>query len=185
MASSELRQIVAIKTQAWELSILGRKNRLIDRPRNVDGRIVPDDSVLVIRCIEVSAFVLHLGNVGSDAVAMSEACRYEQLPLVLCRQFHTDPTPKVRRAPADIHRDVKNGSTDSPQQLSLGPQQLIMQPADRPARRARMVVLDERRNAGAPITVRMVGLEEETARVSEHSRLDDHDAGKLRGDDVH
>src|SRR5438128_4447298 len=64
--------------------------------------------------------------------------------------------------------------------------QLIVQPTDRALRRAGMIVLDERCGyAGVAVAHRMVALEEEAARVAEHSRLDDYHTGQLGGNRLH
>src|SRR5260221_454634 len=61
-----------------------------------------------------------------------------------------------------------------------------LQPAERAGRRSRMIVLHEGRgNAVLPVSIGMVGLDEEAAAVAMNVRLDDDDARQSGRKDAH
>src|ERR1043166_292459 len=108
--------------------------------------------------------------------------RYELRPLVLGGPLPRPPAPERGGAAADVYGDVEHRAAHRTEQLRLGTPQLIVQPADRPLLRARVVLLRERRgNPGRGVLVRVVGFEEEAPRVLEHSGFDDQHAGQLGG----
>ena len=95
-----------------------------------------------------------------------------ELQVVFSGKQHADPLAEVRRADANIHRDVEHFALHHAAQLGLRIAELVVQAAQHPARRARMIVLHELvLDAGARQHVLAIGFHEEAARVLVDSRL--------------
>ena len=107
---------------------------------------------------------------------MRETGGYPHLALVLCRQMRPRPAPEVRRAPAQIDRDIEYFARDNPDQLALRGLQLIVQAAKHALSRAAVILLNE-----LEVYIRafemasMPGFEEKPAVVLKNARLDDDD----------
>src|SRR3954465_12649388 len=100
---------------------------------------------------------------------MREAGRYVALAEVVGAQHHGDPPRKRRRPKAHVHGDVVDLAFDHAHQLSLRPAQLKVQPAERAAGGARVVVLNEWTGyAVRAVLLGLVGLDEKAPRVAVH-----------------
>ena len=106
--------------------------------------------------------------------------------VVFGRQNGPYPSAELWRADADIHRDIENFALHHTAQLGLGMTQLIVQAAQHPARRARMVVLHEGfKHASRGQSIRAEGFQEEATRVFEDTGLDEKYSRKGRFDNLH
>src|SRR4051812_43441420 len=149
-----------------------REQRVLRRP--VDPRRIPQRADLVLRIVQVGALVFHFGVLAEHAEAVQQAGRHEELVEVLIGEPVADPAAR-----ADIHRDVEDLPAHRAYQLALRLLALAVQPAERAALRARMVVLDERvRDAALAIFRGVKGLEKKSAPVAMDVGLDQDDAGK-------
>src|SRR5207245_9875925 len=84
------------------------------------------------------------------------------------------PPTKIRRAAADVRRDIEDLAGDDADELALRPADLIMQPAQHAPPRARVIVLDEARADSRALELPLVpALIEEPARVAENAGLDE------------
>src|SRR5262245_38600683 len=159
---------------------------LFERPVDLQVGIVPLHADLALRIVKIGAFVLDLGDVAGHAKAVSESRRDVDLPKVFSRQPDADPLSEMRRAASNINRNVVDLAFDHPNQFTLRPPDLRVQPADRAALRTRMVVLHEDHiNPAFVILPLVIGLEEKTALVAEDLRFDDDHAGNVRRDELH
>jgi hypothetical protein len=76
--------------------IFGAQLRLRYGPTDGEVRIIPSYPQLVLRAVELGAFVGEQRVLTRHTKAMGEAWRYEELPLVVSRQHDTDPSAEGR-----------------------------------------------------------------------------------------
>src|SRR5690606_19597455 len=119
--------------------------------------------------------------------AVREAGRNPQLAMIVLAQLDTGPAPETRRAAAQVNRHVEHPPAYDAHQLALGLLQLVVQPAQHTARRARVVVLHEIDIEPGQLTegARVPALEEKAARVAEHLGLEQQHLGQCSGGRLH
>src|SRR4026209_1373351 len=100
------------------------KDRLGDRPRNADRRIVPGNADLTSRVLQVGTFVFDLRDRADHAESVSEALRDEDLFEVRRRQVDADPASECRRSAPDVYGNVEDLAFNDPDELSLWPAEL-------------------------------------------------------------
>src|SRR5947199_9295721 len=156
------------------------------RPRDTDGWVVPADSSLVIRAVEVRALVLHFGYTVHDVEPMGKPRRDVELAAVLGGERHAHPTTERARAPPDVHCHVEHGPRNYPHQFALRLEKLIMQATECIRPRAGVVVLDKPRgDPGIGVLSRVVALEDKPPRVVKDRGLNDEHSWHLCPCDVH
>src|SRR5512135_2531963 len=160
-------------------AVLLRKDRLLDRPGDAELRIIPAQAVLGIRLVQLGALVLEQGRVAQDAEAVGEPFRHIELPPVLGRERHPNPSGEGRRAASDVDGHVEDLTLQYREQLTLRIWVLEVEPAKHAPEGVREVVLHERRGQpGRPVAGAVPGLEEVTSLVAEDLGLDDDDLGQ-------
>lgn len=93
---------------------------------------------------------------------------------------------ECRTAYSNIDRDIKNASTQDRDKLTLRPWILNMESAYYAVRRTRKIILHEWPfDSSLCVTLRLERFQEKTSRISEHLRLNDHDVGDFRSNDLH
>ena len=117
---------------------------------------------------------------------MREPGRNPQHVVVLLAQLRPEPTPERRRRPAQIHSDIVDGAATDAHELALRLPHLIVQAAQHPLRRMTVIVLHELdRDTRVAQRAAIPRLEEVAAIVAEHARLDQHDIGNARRNEIH
>src|SRR5262245_6768826 len=114
-------------------AITARKNRVANRPRDRQRRVVPRNPDLAVRVVEVRALVLDLGGRRDHAEAVREARGDIALAEVVGAQADDNPASERRRAATHVNRDVEDLALDDAHQLALGPPQLEVETSKRPA----------------------------------------------------
>ena len=160
----------------------------LDWPVDGKRRIVPDQSAVARRRIEVVYFV------GDDRVGfqraepVGEASRNKQLLALLGRQCHPFPAPVSGRPGPQIDGDVVYAALHNPDKLGLGcGGQLEVQAADGPrAPGIRLIVLNKPRgDAGYQERPLVVGFDEISAGIRKTARLQQLKARQAEISDVH
>ena len=95
------------------------QDRVLYRPRNGNIRVVPRKSLLRLGGVKIAALVLNLGERGEDAEPVSEFRRNQQLPLVLGRKLHPQPTSTCRRGCPQINDNIPDFSKRTANQAPL------------------------------------------------------------------
>jgi N-acetylglucosaminyl-diphospho-decaprenol L-rhamnosyltransferase len=99
--------------------------------------------------------------------------------MIRARQHNADPPTEMRRANADVHRDVEHFTLRHTAQFGLRMAKLVVQSTQNPARGVGVIVLDKGIvNAGCCQGIGAVTLKEESARVFEDTRFDQEYSGK-------
>jgi hypothetical protein len=120
-----------------------------------------------------------VGAVREHEEAVGKSGRNPQLPMIVPAQFGAGPAAERRRGLSQIDRGIKCTSGHHADELPLGLLDLVVQAAQNPALRARVIVLDEpdveadsiAKPSGVP------ALQQEATLVSEYLRLEDQDVG--------
>src|SRR5262245_25757848 len=97
--------------------------------------------MIVVRMVDVRAFVYDFARITRHAKAVGKAGRDIQLTEILVRQLHGNPLPERRRPLSHVDRDVEYRASNTPYQLSLWIPELIVQSTHRAAYRPGVVVL--------------------------------------------
>src|ERR1017187_1727455 len=123
-AKQPLRWNVA-ETQSFGVTL--GEEWFVQRPFDSDVRIVPADSRLVGRRVELGAFVMEERGFTEHGKPVRESRRDIELPLVLGVQDQAVPLPKGARAAPDVHGDVEHLPLQHLEQLALRVRILKMQ----------------------------------------------------------
>lgn len=119
----------------------------MERPGDVEGRIVPEDRAFASRIVQVGGLIEHLGSVGEDEEAVGEALGDpEELEVVvrgLSFEVEARPFAEVGRVAAKIDGDVPYVTGEDTDEFALGLTELIMQAAEHALDGKGLVVLDE------------------------------------------
>src|SRR5208283_4416872 len=146
-------------------------------PVNLQVRIVPRQSALVLRSVVIGGFIEDVSLVRSHAESVGKARRYPQDAPVVAGQANGFPFAKRWRTVAQVHGNIEDLAFHHPHQFALRMLDLVMQPAQDIALRTGMIVLhkpilDAQVRQGALV----VAFQEESAPVAEHARLEKHQA---------
>ena len=113
-------------------------------PFDTEGGVVVSDSAFVFFAIEVIALINKSSLIAEDKVAVGEAPRHEELPVVGGAERYAVPLPVSRRIGPQIDGYVKDLPFDHPHQFGLRVGAgLEVQAAQYAPARARLVVLYE------------------------------------------
>ena len=125
------------------------------RPAHAHLGVVEADARLGRRVVVRRALVDEVGRLGQHAEAVPEADGDVELEAALVVELDRLPLAERRRAAAQVDGDVEHAAARDAHELALAGPGLEVDPAQRAAARARVVVLDElRRNAVRPTTRR-------------------------------
>jgi hypothetical protein len=143
-------------------------------PLDSEIRIIPHDTTLVVRMIEIGHLVAELGFVGQADKAVREILRNHELLLVLCREEHSGPLAEGLRARAEVHSHIIDLAGNHADQLVLGIMDLEMQTAQDSLGGCRLIVLNEDivHAIGLHIVL-IIGLHEVASTVAENFRGND------------
>ena len=159
-------------------AVLVAENHILCRELPIDRQIgvIPGDSSLCLRAIELVALVLeyHLGAENSKSVG--KPFRDEKLSVILCSKLRRDIFAEGGGIGAYIDRHIEHLTLNHPHQLGLGLVPLLeMEPADHSVARFGLIVLDEmellpRFEGELPL---IETFEKVSSVVPKHLRLDD------------
>src|SRR5713101_1647314 len=152
----------------------------------MEFRVVPEDAALVLRRVEICRLVEHFCGFAQHAEPVRETYRYPEQFVRFGAQANAFPPTKGRGTAADVHRDIKDFAGDNADELPLRLADLVVQPAQHALLRARVIVLDKGRADSLALELPLVpALEEESARVAEHSGLKEQHIRESCRNDLH
>ena len=143
-------------------------------PGDIDSRVIPRDTPLFVRPVEVIALVAELCKRREDQEPVGKALGDEELVLLLRRQDGPDILAPRRASLAQVDSHVEHLALGDPYQLGLLVDLLEVQAPQHTHLRPALVVLHElTRYAGLLEVGLVVGFHEVAALVPEDLRLDD------------
>src|SRR5438034_2927978 len=95
----------------------------------MEFRIVPEDTALVLRRVEIRRLVEHFGEFTQNAEPVREPYRDPEQFVRFGAQANAFPPAQPGRAAPDIHRHIENLAGDDTNELALRLMDLVMQPA--------------------------------------------------------
>lgn len=149
----------------------------VGHPVDAQRGICYRDAAVGLRGVVVVAFILEHSDVAQNGESMGESAGYEELTVIVFRQFNGDMTAVCGRSLADVDGDIKHSALDTPHQLALGERgTLEMQSAHYTAGRHRLIVLNKAYRTHLLVKFFLrIALEEVSAGVLEYARFDyDH-----------
>src|SRR5664280_224559 len=157
-----------------------------ERPFDADLRIIPAETELILRGINLGAFVVKQRGLADDGEAMGKPGWNIKLPLAVGREIHAVPLPEGAGAAPDVHRDVEDLALPDRDQFPLGQWILEMQSAQRTALGKGEIVLDERgADSRFAIPSFIPRFQEKSPMVTVNIRFDDQEAFQSAVDDLH
>src|SRR5215207_2435306 len=169
--------------------VLRRQDRVADGPGDTEGLVRPQYAVIVVRSVQLGAFVEDVGDGRECTEAVCKSGGNPNVAWSVAAQRRAHPLPEGRRTDTHVHGDVEDAAAHARNELALGTAQLVMETTEHALARARVVVLRKpgwnsfRREASEDIGV--VRLIEEPAIIFEHPRFQDEHAGQLRTIHLH
>src|SRR5262245_47356233 len=154
-----------------------RRAQALERPRDGESGVVPEDGALVLGGVVVGGLVEDVGRLRQDEEAVREAGGNPGHVLGLAGEGEVGPAAEGGRAPAQGDGAVPDLAPGDADQLSLRLADLVVQAAHDAAPGMGVVVLHEVAvEADRPCDLApVVALEEVAARVLEDARLDDEE----------
>src|SRR5712691_4937941 len=92
-------------------------------------RIVPEDTALVLRGVEIRRLVEHFGEFAQNAESVRETYRNPEQLVRFGAYADAFPPAEPGRAAADVHRHIENLAGDDADELALRLADLVVQPA--------------------------------------------------------
>src|SRR5215475_11279309 len=123
--------------------LVGEDGLTLEWPANGDLGIVPQQCAIIGGSIKLGHLVSHIGSLRQGIKAMREATRDPYDSGFYSCQPDSGPFPESFRARADVHRHVKDFPLQHANQLPLLFANLIMESAQNPFLRVRLIVLDK------------------------------------------
>jgi hypothetical protein len=122
---------------------------LIDRPRDGEFGIVPENGTLARRVVAASGLVEDFGGLGENEKAMCKAFGYpEELEfavLIAGLEIEGGPAAEVGRVATKIYGNVPDVAGEDPDEFTLWMTELVVETAKNTARGKRLVVLGKGR----------------------------------------
>ena len=140
-----------------------------------EGGVEDADASVCLRMVEIVALVLEHGFFAEHCEAVGETARYEELAVVVLRQFYGYVLSVCRTALAYIYGNIEHRTLDAAHELALSERRALeMKAAHDAVARLALIVLNEMYLAHLCVEVPLaVALEEISAGIVEHARFDD------------
>ena len=162
----------------------------VERPGDVQGGIVPQDGAFAGRIVEIGRLVENFGCLRNDQKTVGEALRDpQQIQIAGLREgleIEGRPSAEFGRVAAQIDGDIPDMPRKHPNQLSLGPAELVVKTTENAPAGAGLIVLGEagrQTGRGEPFGIEDLG--KPSAIVAEALRAEALDIGQGCVEDLH